>query len=137
MKRVATGVSLVFVLSLGLCVTPLLAHHAFAAEYDRNKPVKLEGVVKKVEWMNPHIWFYVDVKDATGKVTTWGFSGGPPGQLARRGITKNVLKPGDYVKVEGFAAKNGTTNATGGNVTFADGRAVFAGSSEDVAPGQN
>lgn len=136
MTRILTGLSLAIVLSLSLLVTPLLAHHAFSAEYDRNKPVKVEGVVKKVEWMNPHIWFYVDVKDANGKVTTWGFSGGPPGQLARRGITKTVLKPGDFVKVEGFGAKNGSNNASGGTVTFADGRNVFAGSAEDVAPGR-
>jgi hypothetical protein len=119
-----------------LSTVPLFAHHAFAAEYDRTKPVKVEGVVSKVEWMNPHIWFYVDVKDASGKVTTWGFSGGPPGMLQRRGITKDVLKVGDVIKVDGFRAKDGSTNGSGGNVTFADGRKVFAGSAEDVVPGQ-
>ena len=137
MNRILTCLSLVIALSSGLCTTPLLAHHAFAAEFDRNKPVKVEGIVKKVEWMNPHIWFYVEVKDAAGKVATWGFSGGPPGQLARRGITKDALKIGDRVKVEGFQAKNGTTNATGSSVTFADGRNVFAGSAEDATlPGR-
>jgi hypothetical protein len=112
---------------------PMLAHHAFAAEYDSTKPVKVTGTVSKVEWTNPHIWFYVDVKDDSGKVTTWGFSGGPPGMLQRRGITKNVLKIGDKVTVEGFRAKDSSTNGTGGNVTFADGRKVFAGSAEDTA----
>src|SRR5437867_4972160 len=112
----------------------LFAHHAFSAEYDATKPVKVTGVVKKVEWTNPHIWFYVDVKDESGKVTTWGFSGGPPGMLMRRGITKAVLKPGDVIKVEGFRAKDGTNNASGGNVTFADGRKVFAGAAEDAVP---
>ena len=119
-----------------LSTVPLFAHHAFAAEYDRTKPVKVEGTVSKVEWMNPHIWFYVDVKDASGKVTTWGFSGGPPGMLQRRGITKEALKVGDVIKVDGFRAKDGSTNGSGGNVTFADGRKVFAGSAEDVVPGQ-
>lgn len=119
-----------------LSTVPLFAHHAFAAEYDRTKPVKVEGKVSKVEWMNPHIWFYVDVKDANGKVTTWGFSGGPPGMLQRRGITKDVLKVGDTIKVDGFRAKDGSTNGSGGNVTFADGRKVFAGAAEDVVPGQ-
>ena len=119
-----------------LSTVPLFAHHAFAAEYDRTKPVKVEGKVSKVEWMNPHIWFYVDVKDANGKVTTWGFSGGPPGMLQRRGITKDVLKVGDTIKVDGFRAKDGSTNGSGGNVTFSDGRKVFAGAAEDVVPGQ-
>src|SRR5437588_9410999 len=112
----------------------LVAHHAFQAEYDATKPVKITSVVKKVEWMNPHIWFYVDVKDDGGKVTTWGFSGGPPGMLQRRGITRDVLKIGDVIKVDGFRAKDGSNNASGGNVTFADGRKVFAGAAEDVVP---
>src|SRR5882724_6999208 len=111
----------------------VFAHHAFQAEYDATKPVKVTGTVSKVEWTNPHIWFYVDVKDDSGKVTTWGFSGGPPGMLQRRGITKNVLKIGDTVTVEGFRAKDSSTNGTGGNVTFSDGRKVFAGSAEDTA----
>ena len=112
----------------------LFAHHAFQAEYDATKPVKVTGVVKKVEWMNPHIWFYVDVKDDSGKVTTWGFSGGPPGMLQRRGITRDVLKVGDVIKVEGFRAKDGSNNASGGNVTFADGKKLFLGSSGTGAP---
>jgi len=119
---------------LGLLAVPVRAHHAFAAEYDADKPVKVKGVVSKVEWMNPHIWFYVDVTDENGKVTTWGFSGGPPGMLMRRGINKDVLKIGDIIIVEGFRAKDNSNNASGGNVTFADGRKVFAGSAEDVAP---
>ena len=111
----------------------LFAHHAFSAEYDATKPVKVTGTVKKVEWSNPHIWFYVDVKDESGKVTTWGFSGGPPGMLLRRGITKDVLKIGSIVNVEGSRAKDGSNNASGRKVTFADGRDVFTASAEDVA----
>jgi hypothetical protein len=115
---------------------PLFAHHSFSAEYDESKPVSVTGVVRKVEWQNPHIWFYVDVKDQAGKVTTWGFSGGPPGMLQRRGITRDVLKVGDVIKVTGFRAKDGSNNASGGNVAFADGRQVFAGAAEDVVPKQ-
>ena len=115
-------------------VTPLLAHHSETAEYDRSKPVKVTGVIKKVEWQNPHIWFYVDVKDTGGKTITWGFSGGPPAFLMRQGIRQDVLKIGDVVKVEGFRARDGSNNASGGKVTFSDGRSVFTASAEDARP---
>lgn len=113
---------------------PLPAHHSFAAEYDGEKPVKVTGTVTKVEWTNPHIWFYVEVKDELGRATNWGFSGGPPGVLQRRGISRNALKVGDVVVVDGFRARDGSNNASGGRVTFADGRSVFTASSEDKAP---
>jgi len=126
---------LIAVLGLSLSTAAALAHHSFVAEYDGDKPVKVTGVVTKVEWMNPHIWFYVDVKDEAGKVTKWGFSGGSPGILQRRGIPRNALKIGDVVVVEGFRARDGSNNASGGRVTFSDGRQVFTASSEDKAPG--
>lgn len=121
------------VMGLGVLVAaaPLAAHHSFAAEYDRSQPVKVTGVVTKVEWTNPHIWFFIDVKDESGKVTNWGFSGGPPGLLQRRGIPKTSLKIGDVVVVEGFRARDGSTNASGGSVTFTDGRRVFTAAAED------
>ena len=96
----------VLALLIALVAVPVLAHHSFATEYDRTKPIAVTGVVKKVEWRNPHIWFYVDVKDARGKVVTWGFSGGPPAFLMRQGIRQDVLKIGDMVKVEGFRARD-------------------------------
>jgi hypothetical protein len=112
----------------------MAAHHSFTAEFDGNKNVTLTGIVTKVEWTNPHIWFYVDVKDEQGQVTNWGFSAGPPGVLQRRGITRDVMKRGDTIVVEGFRARDGSNNASGGRVTFADGRSVFTTSNEDRAP---
>ena len=92
--------------------------------------LKVTGVVTKVEWQNPHVWFFVDVKDESGKVTNWGFSGGAPGQLMRRGIMKDQIQPGMTVVVEGFRAKDGTDNGFGGKVTFPDGRSVFTGNED-------
>jgi hypothetical protein len=109
---------------------PVFAHHSFASEYDDSKPVKVTGVVTKVEWLNPHIWFYVDVKDETGKTVNWAFSGGAPGQLMRRGVTKDKIQPGMTVVVDGFRAKDGSENAFGGKVTFPDGRMVFTGNDD-------
>jgi hypothetical protein len=119
---------------LCLAALPGLAHHSFVAEFDESKPVSVSGVVTKVEWQNPHVWFYVDVKDENGKVTNWGFGGGAPGQLMRRGVTKSVIQPGMTIKVEGFRARDGSNNASGGKVTFPDGRMVFTASAEDKLP---
>ena len=109
---------------------PVFAHHSEAAEYDSTKPMKVTGPIKKVEWQNPHVWFYVDVKDENGNITTWGFSGAPPGALMRRGITKEVLKLGAPVNVEGSCARDGSNNASGRRVTFADGTNVFTATGE-------
>ena len=107
------------------------AHHSFAAEYDSSKPIKVSGVVTKVEWQNPHIWFYVDVKNDDGTVTNWAFSGGAPGQLMRRGVMRSSIQPGMTIMVEGFMAKDGSHNANGSKVTFPDGRMVFTAGAED------
>ena len=101
------------------------AHHSETAEYDSAKPVKVTGTISKVEWQNPHVWFYVDVKDEQGKITTWAFSTAPPGALMRRGVTKDALKIGSVVNVQGSRARDGSNNASGRSVTFADGTNVL------------
>jgi hypothetical protein len=115
---------------------PILAHHSISAEFDTTKTVSVTGVVTKLDWLNPHIWVYVDAKDAAGKVTKWQFEGGPPNSLRRNGWTKDSLKEGDKVTIEGIRAKD-PVNAQGvyignaRNVTLPDGRKVFSGSAED------
>ena len=120
---------LLFALGLILALSsPLMrAHHSEAAEYDSTKPVKVTGVLTKVEWKNPHVWFYVDVKAEDGTVTTWGFSTAPPGALMRRGITKDAFTIGAVVNVEGVRARDGSNNAASRRVTFADGTNVLMG----------
>ena len=123
----------VFVAGLGLLLSagPAFAHHAFAAEYDANKLIKLTGAVTKVEWSNPHTWFYIDVKDDAGKVTNWGFEMGSPNGLMRAGWTRNSMKIGEVVTVEASGARDGSSIGNAKVITLAStGQRLLAASSQ-------
>jgi Family of unknown function (DUF6152) len=122
--------------ALFLASVPVFAHHSFAAEFDVKQPVTLKGIVTKVEWTNPHVWIYMDVTDAQGNVVHWQCENGAPNTLARMGWTRNSLKAGDQVTVEGFRAKNDDKTANARQIVLPDGRKVFSGSAEDGGPGK-
>lgn len=122
--------------SLLLLSSAVFAHHSYTAEFDTTKPIKLSGVLTKLEWTNPHIWLYLDVKDENGKVISWGFSASPPGMLTRRGITKSSLRIGEVLTISGHRAKDGSNNASGNIVTFADGRDALIGQDQALRPAE-
>jgi Family of unknown function (DUF6152) len=131
MKAKATA-SLLFASALSM--TPLLAHHSFSAEFDGSKAVQLKGLVTKLEWANPHVYFYIDVKDDQGNVVNWGCETGGPGGLRRAGWTRESMKAGDQVTVDGYLAKDGSHLIDARNVTLPDGRKVFVGTPGDGGP---
>ena len=133
MRQIVLGLMIAAtILAAGI---PLMAHHSFAAEFDSSKQVKLTGTVTKIDWTNPHVWFYLDVKDEAGKITNWGFEMGPPHGLQARGWTRTTMKLGDEIVVEGTLAKNGSNRGNARNVTMAStGQKFGAASSEGTNP---
>jgi len=132
MRNIVLG--LVVVVAFSAASLPLLAHHSFAAEFDSAKQVKLSGTVTKIDWTNPHVWFYVDVKNEGGQIENWGFEMGPPHGLQSRGWTRTTMKLGDEIQVDGSLAKNGSKRVNARSVTTPDGKRMDAASSEGVTP---
>jgi hypothetical protein len=119
-------------------VMPVLGHHSFASEFDRNKPVELSGLVTKVEWNNPHVWFYMDVEnEETGEIVNWGFEMGAPHQLQRAGWARDTMNIGDELTVEGSLARDGSPKVNARTVTASDGRVLGAASSDSQTLGSN
>lgn len=129
MKRFFAAAGLILVAG-----APLVAHHAFSAEFNPNAPVKLQGPITKVELINPHAWIHMKVTKPDGKVEEWAVEGGTPNTLQRRGITRDTVAIGTVIMVQGYQAKDGTLRANGRNITFPDGRTLFMGSSGTGAP---
>jgi len=130
-SKIACGI----LLSGLIAAIPVSAHHSFAAEFDGHAVIRLTGVLTKVDWSNPHTYFFLDVKDEHGKIVNWGCEAGSPGALSRRGMRKNDLKLGDTLIVDGYRAKDGSHLIDARRVTFSDGRSVYGGSQGDGGPG--
>ena len=131
------GLAVLLVCILSVAADPTWAHHSFAAEFDGTKPVRLVGIITRIEWTNPHSYFYLDVTDSKGKVTNWACESGNPGALSRRGWKKGDIKYGDKLVVDGYLAKDGSKFIDARRVTLPDWRVVYGGSAGDGGPGDN
>jgi Family of unknown function (DUF6152) len=131
-KIVAAGIAVLMILT----AVPVFAHHAFASEFDANKPVKFRGTVTKMEWINPHAWIHVSVKKPNGTVEQWMIEAGTPNTLLRRGFTKQSLLPGTEVVVDGYQSKDGSLRANGRDITLPNGQTLFLGNAVPDAPYQ-
>lgn len=131
LKLLAAGVTALCAALAGLAAH---AHHAFATEFDVNRPVKLKGTVSKLELINPHSWIHIDVVDDSGKTVTWMIEGGSPNALVRRGVTKNSVPIGSELTIDGYQARDGSNRAVGRNITFSDGRELFFEGSKPSTP---
>ena len=134
MRAKLVGATVVLALVGAGAMVSLSAHHAFAAEFDANKPVKFEGTVTNMQWTNPHVWLHLEVKKPDGTLESWAFEAGTPNVLFRRGFTKNSLLPGTRIIIDGYQAKDGSRRANGRDITFPDGKKLFMGSSGTGAP---
>ncbi len=132
--RAIAAVGVVFAIAVLAAPAPIAAHHAFSAEFDADMPVVLEGVVTRMEWVNPHAWIHIDVEKDDGSTEAWMVEGGAPNALLRRGFTKNSLVPGTVIVVDGYQAIDGSNRANGRNLTLPDGTHLFMGSSGTGAP---
>jgi hypothetical protein len=124
-----THIATIAVLALGLTASAALGHHSFSAEFDVNKPIKLQGTVTKVSWINPHTWIYIDVKKPDGTTENWGVEAGTPNTLFRLGFTREALPVGAVIVVDGYESRDGSKRANGRDMTLSDGRKLFMASS--------
>jgi hypothetical protein len=131
-RRILLKLTAIFAVTAAV---PALAHHSFSAEFDGSKLIELKGVVTKIDWTNPHVYFYVDVKDDKGNTTNWGCEAASPGSLHRQGWSRDSLKVGDQVIVGGYPARDGSKLADARRVTLPDGRRIFGGTPGDGGPG--
>ena len=134
MRKELAGLATIFGVVLAIAAVPTLAHHAFSAEFDADRPIHLEGTVVKMEWINPHAWVHLEVLGEDGDTVTWMIEGGTPNTLFRRGFTKESLAPGTEIVVDGYQAKDGSYKGNGRDLTLPDGRKLFLGSSGTGAP---